>query len=254
MTERFSGHEGPERPTDAKRVERYVNLGASEAEAYNVGELERIALERRERQQPLHPRLYIRSTIDQSRGDEVGGWIAAARDADTMTADILAVLSRSLATRRTGTAVGEWEIGGSEDFEQAEPDKHESLPVVSALAKGIAQYGPAFAAWASIGHELQGHYDVAIMQRFPDAYIGDFASIQTYAEHVIVQRGAVEAIEQLPEWLQHITRLDWHGLIQHIEWNGDIHVVDHDNGIWVFDSRSTLAPTNHQDTKGGEHA
>lgn len=179
-----------------------------------------------EREPQHRPRVYIASLSDYNAGRLHGRWMDAAREVEDLQADIQAMLEAS-----PEPVAEEFAIHDHEGFAQASIGEYESLEVVSAVARGIAQHGEAFAAWASIVSN-----DVEALARFEDGYLGTWDSAQDYAQSFFDDSGAEEALATLPEWLRPHVKLDVTGFARDLELGGDITVVaGEEGGVHVFD-------------------
>lgn len=179
------------------------------------------------------PRIYVRSLVDYNEGHDIGDWIDASQDLEDIHADLQRILARSLHAHWTGEPSEEWAIHDYDGFGSVQLHEYESLDVVCALGKGIAEHGLAFAAWA----EIEDNKDIHTLERFRDAYIGEFESRQAYAEHMVGELDGDKALEALPEWLRDIVRIDYEAMVNEMETSGSVRFADHPGGVWVFDGR-----------------
>lgn len=56
-----------------------------------------------------------------------------------------------------------------------------------------------------------------------------------YAEELLDDLGATEALERGPEWLQPYVQLDVRGFARDLKLGGDVRTVAGDGGVWVFE-------------------
>ncbi|MFB6718705.1 antirestriction protein ArdA [Kribbella sp. NPDC056345] len=235
---------GEERRANREKLERYVGYGLSADDAEGLIEHEQMLKDRRdalvagdpeqgEADRRSRPHIYIRSVTDHTEGHEIGDWIDASQDLEDIHRDVRSILSRSLHAHWTDQPVEDWEIVNAEGFGGIRIGPNESLDVVCVLGKGITEHGLAFAAWA----EIHPQRDTHTLERFTDAYIGDFPDLEAYAQHVVGERGGDEELAKLPEWLQRIMRFDWQVMLQRMQQDGEVHIVEHPGGVWVFNGQ-----------------
>lgn len=126
-----------------------------------------------EARQVLTPRIYVASLSDYNNGILHGNWLDVDSDPDDLDAAIQEVLDQS----PTGEAE-EFAIFDFEGFGPWHPGEYESIAMVSAVAQGMAEHGPAFAHWVEVV-ETKDPNDLA---GFEDAYLGHWEGIEEYAE------------------------------------------------------------------------
>lgn len=158
------------------------------------------------------PLIYVASLSDYNAGYLHGEWI----DADQPTNDLASAIAEML----TGSAepgAEEWAIHDYQGFGPLHLGEYTALPVISAIALGIAEHGPAFAAWAD--HVDQ---DPERLPQFTDAYRGRWASVEAYVEELLDSLGATDALAASPDWLQSYVSLDLAGFARDLTLSGDI--------------------------------
>lgn len=207
MSEGSSNH-GEQAPTGAEGTERGAPV---------------------EREPQHRPRIYVASLSDYNAGRLHGRWMDAARDVEELQADIQAMLEAS-----PEPVAEEFAIHDHEGFAQASIGEYESLEVVAAVARGIAEHGEAFAAWASVVDN-----DVEALARFEDGYLGTWDSAQDYAQNLLDDSGAEAALEALPDWLRPHVQIDVAGFARDLELGGHITIVKgEEGGVHVFDGQT----------------
>jgi antirestriction protein len=171
----------------------------------------------------------VASLTDYNDGRLHGAWVDATREPDELHADVDAMLARS----PTGNAE-EFAIHDYEGFGQYPVGEYDSIEVVSQIARGIAEHGLAFGAWAArIGNEADA------LGQFEDAYLGDWSSVEAYAEDLMDSFDWQDAVyNQLPAALEPYVKIDIEGFARDLELSGDITVAHHAGGVWVFDGRT----------------
>lgn len=173
------------------------------------------------------------SLADYNNGRLHGAWIDATRDPEAIQADIDAMLAASPWTARTGEPAEEWGVFDYDNFGVCRIGQHENLDWISAVARGIAEHGPAFAAWADVmeGPEL--------LADFEQAYLGEYDSLEAYAEQLIDDLGYNDLLDQVvPPGLRSYVQFNIAGYAQDMWLNGEVHVYHRSGGgVWIFDAR-----------------
>lgn len=181
----------------------------------------------RERISEDQPRIYVASLSDYNSGRLHGSWIDASRNPEEIFEDIATMLAAS----REPTAE-EWAIHDHEGFGPVRLDEYENLAVVSQIARGIADHGPAFAHWAALCG-TSGHEELA---RFEDVYLGHWDSIEEYAEQYLDDLGIHDLIERVvPDYFQPYVTVDVGGFARDLQYSGELNVSQGDDGVYLFD-------------------
>lgn len=176
--------------------------------------------------QPEHgPRIYVASLSDYNAGRLHGAWLDAAVDTADLEREVETMLRRSATPRAE-----EWAIHDYEGFGRVRLSEYEPLDRITRLAKGIAEHGEAFAAWAAINDG-----DAERLERFEEAYRGEWPSLEDYAEEVLDDLGATHLTEPLPEWLQPYVTINVAGFAHDLELAGDVHASPAEHGVYIFD-------------------
>lgn len=186
------------------------------------GEQQQGNRERGERLRIPTPRIYVASLSDYNGGRLHGEWIDADQDPDELHAAVQSMLEAS-----PEEVAEEWAIHDYEGFGPFQVGEYESLAVVSAVALGIAEHGPAFAAyvsWAGTSEEALG--------TFEDCYLGHWADLDTYARDVVDDFGWNAALAELPGDMQPYVDFDYDGFAHFLE--TAMTIVEGDGGIYVF--------------------
>ncbi len=180
-----------------------------------------------------HPRIWVGSLSDYNDGILHGEWLDAARSADEIQTDIQRMLAASPSTAAYGDVAEEWGIFDSDGFSPWKVGEQEAISFVTAVARGIAEHGPAFAAWADLREDEES------LDGFADAYLGAHDSIEAYAEQLIEDLGYNQLLDEtLPEHVRRYVDVNVAGLAQDMWLSGDISVYQRDGGgVWLFDGR-----------------
>ena len=177
-------------------------------------------------QEPL-PRIYVASLSDYNNGILHGEWIDAGQDDEVVHHQITTLLRNSPSEAHAE----EYAVHDFEGFGQYRVGEYEPIETINAVARGIAEHGPAYAAWAS-------HCDGELerLDQFDDAYRGEWNSLTEYAEQLLDDLGLEHIIEQhIPESLQAYVTIDSEAFANDLTLSADITAVEHADGVWVFE-------------------
>jgi antirestriction protein len=183
--------------------------------------------EEHEAQRRQSPIVYIASLSDYNAGRLHGRYIDAAQSAEALQAAI----SEMLAASPTPGAE-EWAIHDYEGFGPLRLGEYESIETVAAVATGIVEHGPAFAAWAA----QAGLGEPDQLARFEDCFRGHWESVEAYAESLVDDLGIDAAIEEAVGTLAPYPRIDTAALARDMVLGGELSVADApDGGIYLFE-------------------
>jgi antirestriction protein len=182
-----------------------------------------------EREARDRPRIYVASLSDYNAGRLHGAWLPADVEAEELHEGVRAMLAASLEP-----GAEEWAIHDYEGFGQFNLSEYESLQHVSTVARGIAEHGRAFAAWAA-----QRGSDDDLADSFDQAYLGRFDSLAAYAEHLAEDLGWERDLDSLPSGLAPYVRFDAEAFGRDLEYGGDVFTADDgEGGVHVFDANT----------------
>jgi len=206
-----------------------------EAMPASGGEAETEAAQSPERDEArLHPAIWIGSLLDYNNGLLHGDWTNAAREDSDVWADVQRILAASPTSKETGELAEEWGIFDYEDFGDWKPGEYEDLSVVTAVARGISDHGPAFAAWADL-HDA----DPDMLVSFEDCYLGEYESPVQWAEELFEETGGRDELERatasaLGSLAEYVT-FDA-ALFANAAWlSGDVYFCTRNDGrVWIF--------------------
>ncbi|MCA1602462.1 MAG: antirestriction protein ArdA [Acidobacteria bacterium] len=169
------------------------------------------------------PRIYVADLAAYNNSRLHGVWLDATRDVEELWADIQAMLASS-----PEPLAEEFAIHDHEDFTGYPLGEHESLEFVSRLAKGIAEHGQAFAAYADWNRQADPE-----LERFGEHYEGIYPTREAWAEEVANEVCEWPRYRQaIPEPLRGHVTLDLTSLALELEQYR--HVVEGDEGVYVF--------------------
>ena len=180
------------------------------------------------------PRIYVASLSDYNAGILHGEWIDATDDLETMQEELGDMLASSMMLSRYGEVTEEWAIHDYEGFGVLHLSEHESLETISRIGDGIITHGEAFAAWAShVGSDPEE------LERFEECFLGEWESIEAFAESMIDDDGIMDEIDKkVPEYIRPYIEIDIEAFARDLHYGGDIVPVDKPGGgVWVFDGR-----------------
>jgi antirestriction protein len=174
------------------------------------------------------PRIYVASLSDYNAGLLHGDWIEADQEPEELGEAVQAMLERS-----PTPGAEEFAIHDFEGFGHYHVGEYDSLDWVSRVARGIVEHGPAFSAWAE-----RSDGDEDDLARFEDAYLGEWSSVERYAEELLDDLGYLRAVDEaVPDMLQPYVRIDVEAFAHDLELSGDLTVVEHSHGVWLFEGR-----------------
>jgi antirestriction protein len=167
------------------------------------------------------PRIYVACLASYNAGHLHGIWIDADQDADAIQESVSSMLATS-----PEPMAEEWAIHDYEGFGSLRLSEWESFDRVAAIGCGIAEHGLAFAAWLSYDESL----DPTNVGAFEDAYLGEYDSLQEYAEDWAATAGLDDIVETAGS--PYIT-VDLDLLERDLEI--ELYTVDNDDhGVYVF--------------------
>ena len=84
--------------------------------------------------------------------------------------------------------------------------------------------------------DLVGTTDPDELDRFDEAYLGCFESLESYAEDVLDDLGYLEAIDKaVPDGLQPYVEVDIAGFARDLALSGEVTAAAGSEGVYVFD-------------------
>ena len=182
-----------------------------------------------EQEPRLQPKVWIGSWADYNEGRLHGNWCDAAVETETLWADVQAIMATS-----HDPAAEDFGIFDHDGFGGYQPGESDPLEHVATVARGIAEHGPAFAAYAEL-HDG----DASMLSSFTDAYLGEYDSTTAWAEAFMDESGASETIERMAQ--EHVGDLARYVQIDTDSWaqdawlSGDVAVIHRpEGGVWIF--------------------
>lgn len=107
-------------------------------------------------------------------------------------------------------------------------EEYESISVITAVARAIAEHGPAVSTWL----DHRGEATPETIASFAEAYLGEWSTMSAYAEHLVDDLGVNITVE--PESWSHYVKFDTEQLGRDL--NIDLVSGESpDGGVFVFD-------------------
>jgi antirestriction protein len=178
-----------------------------------------------ERERPTEPRIYVASLSDYNNGRLHGAWINAAQDATAISEQIGEMLASSECE-----PAEEYAIHDYEGFGAFAVDEYENVTDVARIGLGIAEHGPAFAAFAA-------HLDRADWQKldeFDDHFRGQWNGTAEFGEDLLRDIG-VELDNIGPEILQPYITVDFEAFGRDLAYDYMV-CDDGEGGVYVFEN------------------
>lgn len=176
------------------------------------------------------PQIWVGSWLDYNNGILHGRWIDAARDETDVWTDIEAMLAASPTAKKYGETAEDWGIFDTDNFGKLRIGESETVERVTKLARGIAEHGPAFAAWAELAD------DHGQLEDFSDSYIGEYDSLEAYVEEMADDAGYNRLLDEtIPASIRGYVRLDTAALAHDMWIDGAIFKAHRpEGGVWLF--------------------
>ena len=172
------------------------------------------------------PRIYVASLSAYNEGILHGDWIDADEEPEELSAAVQTMLERSPTPGAEEFAIHDFE--GFGDYRVGEYD---SLDWVSRVTRGIVEHGPAFGAWAE-----RCQHDEDELVRFEEAYLGEWSSVEKYAEELLDDLGYLSAVEEaVLDMLRPYVHVDIEAFARDLELSGDLNVVEQPFGVFIFE-------------------
>jgi len=186
--------------------------------------------EQREVELVVQPRIWVASLADYNNGTLHGVWLNAAQEEADLQAAVDTMLATSPLTTETGEPAEEWAIHDFQGFGRLRIDEHESLRWISLVAKGIAEHGLAFAAYADVVEEEE------LLAGFTDDYLGHYDSFKTYLEQRVNDLCYDRILDEVvPPTIRPYVKIDLAATANDLLQKGDLHALPApDGGVWIF--------------------
>lgn len=180
--------------------------------------------------QTMKPKIYVACLAAYNNGVLHGRWIDADQDADAINEEIQAILASSPIS-----GAEEFAIHDFEDFGSYRVDEYDSVELVSAIARALSEHGDAMSAWLSNDMPQTVEQAEERIERFNEAYLGEWDSLEHYADDYLEEIGAHKALQMFGPSV----RIDVAGFARDLELGGDVFTADAAGGsVYVFNSNA----------------
>ena len=155
---------------------------------------------------PNLPMIYAASLSDYNAGRLHGVWIDATQDHYHVSLAIAEMLSQS-----SDPQAAEFAIHDYSGFAGWQPSEQETILTVVTVAQAIAEHGPAVSHWI----DYLGALPEQALESFEQSYLGNWRSMEDYAEHLVEDLGVTITVE--PEAWGHYIHFDTAALGRDLE-------------------------------------
>lgn len=192
----------------------------------------------REGERRPNPRIYVTQGLPLRAELTAGTWLDMARDPDAIYAEMYAVLGPEDEYRETDRLYI-WDYHGFGSFNVTTGaiglEGVDSIELLSKIARGIAEYGPAYAAWADAHDD-----DPRLFDHFTTAYKGHHENMAAYVRQLFEPLRIDEMLKRaVPTALEKFVYVDYAAIGQEMLRDGDLVAIPAEGGgVWVFDERA----------------
>jgi antirestriction protein len=173
----------------------------------------------------LQPRVWIASLADYNAGRLHGEWVDAAVEGDELVAEAKRIIAAS-----PDPSAEEWAIFDYDNFFSYRVNEYQDLHRVAEIARGIAEDGEAFAAYA----QLSGLHGDELDRGYTEAFVGYWQSRDAFLDELLEDFGIDDALAMgMPGWLLPHIKFDREGLLRDLLVDFEVHDVS-DGGIYLF--------------------
>ncbi|BDT94162.1 hypothetical protein IFM12275_41380 [Nocardia sputorum] len=190
-----------------------------------------------EREALRYPRIYVTAGLPLRAELTRGTWLEMARDPDYIYTELYTVLGEPYEHDADRFYI--WDHQGFGAFDVSTGaiglDDVHSVELLSKVANGIVDHGPAFAAWASAHEDDPAQFD-----RFTAAYKGHYEDLAAYTRHVMAPLNLEDRlVGALPSGLEVFAFIDYDAMGQQLVRDTDLVVFPATGGgVWIFDERA----------------
>jgi antirestriction protein len=172
------------------------------------------------------PRIWVGSLADYNNGNLHGEWLDAGVPGEELAASVQRMLARSEEPGAEEFGIFDYDNFGTYRIREYEP-----LENVARVARGIAEHGLAFGAWAQLNDG-----DPSMLEQFEHAFHGEYDSASDWAREVLESSGLQDSLDRIvPEGLRPYVQVDCDMWARDARLAGDIHVEPNPaGGVWIF--------------------
>ncbi|WP_174186426.1 antirestriction protein ArdA [Nocardia barduliensis] len=190
----------------------------------------------REQQSRLNPRIYVTRGLPLRTELTHGAWLDMARDTQAVHAELYSIFAEEV-YEQEGLYIWDYQDFGSFTVTTGAIGLEgvDSIELLTQVARGIKDHGPAYAAWAE-AHED----DPRLFDHFATAYKGHHESMAAYVRQLFEPLRIEDRVNQaLPATLGEFVSVDYAAIGEEMQREGDIAAIPAEGGgVWVFDERS----------------
>ncbi|MFI9636644.1 antirestriction protein ArdA [Nocardia sp. NPDC051929] len=183
-----------------------------------------------------HPRIYITKGLPLRAELTTGTWLDMARDPRDIYAEMYGILEDETSD---GERLYIWDYRDFGAFDVTTGaiglEGVDSIELLSQIARGIAKYGPAYAAWADAHDD-----DPLLFDHFATAYKGHHENMAAYVRQLLEPLRIDEMLKRaVPTALEEFVYVDYAAIGQEMLREGDLVAIPAEGGgVWVFDERA----------------
>ncbi|MEV6255629.1 antirestriction protein ArdA [Nocardia sp. NPDC051911] len=183
-----------------------------------------------------HPHIYITKGLPLRAELTTGTWLDMARDPRDIYAEMYAILEDETSDDER-LYIWDYRDFGAFDVTTGAIGLEgvDSIELLSQIARGIAKYGPAYAAWADAHDD-----DPLLFDRFATAYKGHHENMAAYVRQLFEPLRIDEMLKRaVPTALEEFVYVDYAAIGQEMLREGDLVAIPAEGGgVWVFDERA----------------
>lgn len=171
------------------------------------------------------PRIWIASLADYNAGRLHGEWVDAAVEGDELVAAAQRIIAGS-----PDPSAEEWAIFDYDNFHSYRVGEYEDLRHLADVARGVAEEGEAFAAYA----QLSGARGEDLETGYVGAFFGYWPSREAFLDELLDDYGIDDALARgMPGWLLPHLHIDRDAVLRDLLTDFEVHDTS-DSGIYLF--------------------
>lgn len=192
--------------------------------------------EGRESEPVVRPRIYVTAGLPLRAELVVGTWLDMARPPRDIYADLFAAINDENSIDNDRVYI--WDHRGFGAFEVITGplglEGIHSIDLLSQVARGIVEHGPAFAVWAQVHEDEPRQFD-----RFAQVFRGHYKSPGEFVRTQLEPMGYETLLDNtLPAAIRARTAIDYDAIADQLFETEDIVAVRAGDGYWIFDERT----------------
>lgn len=184
----------------------------------------------------VSPRIYVTAGLPLRADLVVGTWLDMARPPRDIYADLFAAINDETCIDHDRVYI--WDDNGFGAFEVITGplglEGGHSIDLLSTVARGIVEHGPAFAVWAQVHEDEPQHFD-----RFAQVFKGHYPTPGAFIRKQLEPMGYETLLDNtLPANIRAHTAIDYDAIAEHLFETEDIVAIRAGDGFWIFDERA----------------